>query len=355
MEVELGRHPIPDPEGGDLSLLKIPRFLGFEPTSWSPEKFQPPSTEHNTRAVPPASFSPYNTAMTTIRWRHSPSNPKQLQSNARILRWSDGSMTLQLAADPKNQYEVGKQRTGDPSSSPQSNRNGAPAKDAYMYLGAPAEASGVIRLTNHVTSLLNVAANEDNADEAIELLHAKMAEAKQKSGLPQGNVTIVSMSGDPEEARRRAEVAEKEKAKLQRRIEAQANRERTRTERVLGARSSGFGRTTGFAADGLEGADRPRNKPKPRRQRVDYDSDEDFGRRNRTREDEYDEEDDFIAGSEEDIGGEDEEEDDDVDDDIVEDRRAAASSQKRRSEGEGSPNVSRAKKRRVVEDDDDDE
>jgi len=43
-------------------------------------------------------------ALINIRWRKSPSAPKQLQSNARILRWSDSSLTLQLASNPTTQY-----------------------------------------------------------------------------------------------------------------------------------------------------------------------------------------------------------------------------------------------------------
>src|SRR5207237_3487510 len=106
MDADIARHPVPEPSDGELYLFKVPRFLEIEPTAWNHKNFQPPTTDHHSKGPPSEHFSAYNTAMTTIRWRRSPSNPSQLQSNARILRWSDGSLTLQFASDPLSQYEI---------------------------------------------------------------------------------------------------------------------------------------------------------------------------------------------------------------------------------------------------------
>src|ERR1700761_8948665 len=81
-------------------LLKVPQFLSIDPNAFSLPRFQPPSTDHHSSGPPSSGFSAFKTAQTTVRWRHSPSNPSELQSNARILRWSDGSLTLQFASDP---------------------------------------------------------------------------------------------------------------------------------------------------------------------------------------------------------------------------------------------------------------
>lgn len=106
MEPEIARHAVPEPSDGELYLLKVPPFLAIEPTAFDHTKFQPPTTDHHSKQLPSDHFSAFNTATTTIRWRRSPSDYTKLQSNARILRWSDGSLTLQLANDPLTQYEV---------------------------------------------------------------------------------------------------------------------------------------------------------------------------------------------------------------------------------------------------------
>ncbi|KAI6969143.1 hypothetical protein KC329_g13886, partial [Hortaea werneckii] len=100
MSIELPRHPAPEPSDGEMYLMKVPDFMGIDPHAYSHTTFTPPTTDHHSNKPPSAAFSVYNTAISTIRWRHSPSDPKQLQSNARVLRWSDGSMTLQLASQP---------------------------------------------------------------------------------------------------------------------------------------------------------------------------------------------------------------------------------------------------------------
>ena len=106
MDADIARHCVPEPSDGELYLLKVPRFLAIEPTAFNHKTFQAPTTDHHSKEAPSEHFSPYDTAMTTIRWRRSPSNPAELQSNARVLRWSDGSLTIQLASQPLDQYVI---------------------------------------------------------------------------------------------------------------------------------------------------------------------------------------------------------------------------------------------------------
>ena len=96
-------------------MLKIPQFMSLDPTIFKTETFQVPETDHHSTGPPSSTFSKYDTALTTLRWRYSPSKPDELQSNARILRWSDGSLTLQLASDPTTQYTI----DGKPLAPPQ--------------------------------------------------------------------------------------------------------------------------------------------------------------------------------------------------------------------------------------------
>jgi len=239
--------------------------------------------------------------------------------------------------------------------------------DTFTYLGAPSDLNQVVRITNKLTDYLTVQASADSKDDAVSRLQARMAEEATRSNPlnPAGGVTIIDQAGDPEMAKKKAEVAEKEKARAQRKLEAQQNRERDRANRVLGRSNLRTG--GGLTIGGLEDDEGPRRaRPKPRRQRRDdYDSDEDF-RRGRTREDEYDEEDDFIAASDEELGAEDaegEEDEEDIDEGVTYggNEREGTPKRSRPAEvegdetGQGSPNAVRVKRRRVVEEDDDEE
>lgn len=363
-----------------MYLTKVPRFLSIDPKAWHHTTYQPPATDHHSDAAS-ASFSAYNTALSTVHWRRSPRDPGELQSNARILRWSDGSLTLQLASNPTQQYEI----EGNPLAPRQRN----PIKptptsmkpttrdvgyDSYTYLTVPDPHNGLLRISHKITAGLSILPSAATTDDALEKLQnslAALAQGKNKSSA--GGIELVAIDEDPDLARKKAEVAEKEKQRAQKRREAAENRDRERSNRTLGRSGLGGSRygAGGLNAamledDELGGGSRPRaKKPKAaRRQRrnSEYSEDEDFGRKmGNFREDEYDEEDEFIARSDEE---EEAVESEDEDDGIIEEGRKR--SPKRKSpepadddedaEGEEEEEVvqaSRGKRRRVIEEDDD--
>lgn len=309
--------------------------------------------------------------MTTIRWRRSPSDHSQLQSNARILRWSDGSLTLQHANDATNQYEINAQMLAPPQINPivptptmiKGRRKDDQNKESYTYLVAPCEGPNVLRVTNKFTTFLSVAPTSNTKDVALEKLQNDLAAAASR-GRDDANqaISFIDVSEDPELRRQREEVQFKEKMKQQRARERHVQKEQERTSRVLGKPRGGYG----LDADLLEGEGRKRGgarKPRAqaRRGQQDWsDDDEAYAQRGTNKEDEYDDSDDFIARSDE----EEEvvEDDEDEDDGIIEEGRS------RQPKGTQSPKRGRgdyddddedvrapSKKRRVVIDDDDED
>lgn len=244
--------------------------------------------------------------------------------------------------------------------------------DTYTYLASASQEAFMVRITNKITTSLQVIPSTDGADEALERLQSSM-QAALRGGPTGGPVTMEAITEDPELAKKKAEMAEKEKLKAQRRMEAQQSRERDRTHKVFsrgGARPGGL--TVGDLEDGEGGAPRRAPRAKPRRQRRDdySDDDEDWGGRARAaKEDHYDEEDDFIAASDEDDDRDAEGEDDEDIDAMIEsrekeqrDRDRAVTPKRDRPrevdddvEPEGAQGSSpvRTKRRRVVEEDDD--
>lgn len=243
--------------------------------------------------------------------------------------------------------------------------------DSHTYLATPHEHASLIRITNHVTSSLAVQSSSDQNDDALVRLQQSLAAAtKGNKTAADGGLEIISISEDPEKAKKRAEVAEKEKLRAQRRRQMQEERERDRANRVLGRsglRTGGLG--AGLTVGGLEDDDgmattRARMikpKSKSRLRNPDY-SDEDEGYRGmrRTKEDEYDEDDDFLVRSDEEpelVPDESEEEAemaDDVDDVEEKPKKGSLKRDVAVEAGEEVVTGGRVKRRRVIEDEDED-
>ncbi|GAB1216000.1 hypothetical protein ATERTT37_005200 [Aspergillus terreus] len=324
--------------------MPVPHFLSVETEEFNPETYVAP---------------PFSTAATSLCWRHDPNNEELLQSNARIIRWEDGSMTLQLASAPKEQYRISTKPLAPLNKSGDYDTK----LDSHVYLGAAAETSSVFRLTSHLTHGLTVYPTAVETDDAVQRLQESLAAAARGGKKTvDGSAPVIEVKEDPELAKRQAELAEREKLKAARRRQQLQERELDRGSRRGYGRTGGAGLTVG----GLEDDDllsRPRAK-KPRRPNrrgeIYTDDEEDYDRRGRTREDEYDEDDGFLVGSDEEPEVVDDEEDEDIleDEDMDaegEEEEAPARTKERRASPEGgaagTPPV-RKKNRFIVEDDD---
>lgn len=362
--------------------------LGIDPKPFHHSTFVPPTTDHHSDDPPSSTFSTYQTAISTSRWRYSPSDPSEMQSNARVIRWEDGSLTVQLASNAREQYALSAKALAPPQTNPRKPVPTASKKrshtsdpydarlDSHTYLVTPHESAQILRITNHITASLAVQSSSVEEDDALIRLQERMAAAKtnKTSGGEGGGIEMLTVKEDPELAKMKAEAAEKEKIKAQRKRQQQEERERDRANRVLGRsglRTGGYGMGGGLTVGGLEGDDgmassrpsRP-SKPrkKPRRRNSEYSEDEDFRSRGRTKEDEYDEDDPFVVGSEEepelvdDPSEEEEMGDEDAEGEEVEEEevRPAKPAVKREATDDGAAG-GRAKRRRVIEEDEDEE
>jgi RNA polymerase-associated protein LEO1 len=231
--------------------------------------------------------------------------------------------------------------------------------DSHTYLATAHEATQLLRTTGHITTSLTVLPNNQVNDEALNKLQESLkAAVRGNNRNPDGGIARITVNEDPELDKRRAELAEREKNRAKRRLELSEARERDRTHRAMG-RVAGSGRLT---AAGLEddmitssGAGRRRGLPGTKKRaprRDDYSTDEDLPR-GRTREDEYDKNDDFLVDDDEEEeieeGGDDD--DDDILDDGSEDEKMAKQTSPKRNTDDGTGG--RGKRRKVIEDDED--
>ncbi|KAJ5698434.1 hypothetical protein N7462_000439 [Penicillium macrosclerotiorum] len=345
MDVGLARAPVPATSDGQVYTMRVPEFLSVEAEEFNPETYVAP---------------PYSTAATSLCWRKDPDDESLLQSNARMIQWEDGSITLQLASAPTEQYRIASKPLAPLNKSGQYDTK----LDSHVYLGAAVETASVFRLTSHVTHGLTVLPTTLETDDAVQKLQESLAAATRgNKQTADGSAPVIDLKEDPELASRKAERLEKESMRAERRRQQLADREADRGRRMA-PRTLGSGLSVGGLEDGGLLTTRPRGKPRRtnRRGEINTDDEDDYGRGPRTREDEYDEDDGFLVGSDEDIEEEiddDDEEvldDDDMDaegevDDEIAPSKPAAKAETPRS---GTP-PARKKNRYVVDDDDEDE
>lgn len=387
-DVDIAR--IRPPEGDELYALQLPPFLGLNQRNFHYPSYDPPAKPHNAASMKATDkFSPFSTATSTVYWRRDP-NPKNsdtLQSNARIIRWSDGSLTMQLASKPTQQYRISTTalRQNYDTKTNTVRKNPVPYdpnRDTHNYLAAPHNTSGLdSQITRPLDAALRIQPSGDLADESVSKLKDALFRA---ADLGDPLATMSKLKQDPEYQRLQAEKAEKEEMRAARRRENAAQRMNARRDGVLGRSGMGGGRG-GLSVAGLEDDEgmpsargtRPKGgkrRPKFNRHGIIYSDNEDESMpRGRTREDEYDREDDFLANSDEEPetyeddeelpeDDEDEDAEGEVDDDVgaVPQRKERAGTPKRPAadddagEGRASPTQAR-KKRRVIDDDDEEE
>ncbi|KAJ5490522.1 Leo1-like protein [Penicillium expansum] len=330
---------------GEVYTMRVPDFLSIEGEEFNPETYVPP---------------PYQTAATSLCWRKDPANESLLQSNARMIKWEDGSITLQLASAPLEQYRIASKPLVPLTKSGDYDHK----LDSHVYLAAGLETAQVFRLTSHITQGLTILPTTLETDDAVQRLQEQLAAAARGSKqTAAGTAPRYEITEDPELAGRRAEMMEKEAIKAERRRQQLADREADRGRRHGATRTGPTGLSVGGLEDGGLSTTRPRAKPRRqnRRGEIYTDDEEDYSRGARNREDEYDEDDGFLVGSDEELEEEAEDEEEELEDEDMdaegEDDVEAAPAKSARSKPEpqaraGTP-PARKKNRYVVDDEDD--
>lgn len=330
-----------------LHSLRVPDFIKFNPLEYKADEWQPSRWElENANAENPIPSIMYRRDAKTGR----------MQSNANIYRWSDGSVTLAIGEE---HYEIESKSLAPPSNKPYQD-----VQDAHYYAAAAHLTTNSLLVVGHLTEQFTVRPNKDFEDHALERLKAELAGARRDRGAEM----IIVTNEDPELQKKQAELAEKERMKLQRRRETAAARADGRYKGGGGGALS-IGDLEGRRGAGTAAAGRKRGAPggaKKKHRRPEYDSDDDLPSGAR-RADNYDMEDGFLVGSDEESEEveEDEEEEEILEDEEEEDeaprrKRQRTTEPDEDAEGEEDEAPAQAegssrRRRRVIADDDDEE
>ncbi|KAJ1653818.1 Paf1 complex component [Dispira simplex] len=255
-EVNITDKPLGFRDGSEHYIAKIPAFLHVEPEEFSPDDY------HEETPDPTSGLSDLNSVKlkveNTIRWRRVKGH--RVESNARFVRWSDGTMSLVLG----NEYFDAVLKP----SNPQQHILTTHHPDANLLQGCCAVNQNVTFRPSSTSSLTHKNFTMSVADR-----HRKTTKAK-----------LYHTTYDPEKAKREMEIRENERLKAQKRLEASRQRKAMRlsstlTEAALEAEE----------ADRGYGGSYRRSAPRGSHLRRDY--------HNEDAEEEYD--DDFVVADEE--------------------------------------------------------
>lgn len=281
-----------------MQAAKVPNFLRFLPTEYKSDEFHPSdwAIENSLRKIP----------TNLVRYRRNPETG-DLESNANIYRWSDGSLTLQVGEE---HFDIQAKEQVPPANKPY-----IPDRDAHRYIAAAHMGHSHLLTVAHINEEWTIRPDKKRVDEDTELLRERMTQAK--GGMKEGEM-IITATEDPELQKKQAEQAERERIRAARRRENAA-------ARIDGGGGGGGFRRGNLTIDGLEGRRAPGGRKRGpggsskrsgggRRRNDEYDSDDDLPAGAHGNANEYDREDDFIASSDEGMeSGEDGgEEDDDI-------------------------------------------
>ncbi|ROT36871.1 hypothetical protein SODALDRAFT_352106 [Sodiomyces alkalinus F11] len=357
--VEVQRHRVPKTGDGTLRSFRVPKFIRILPELYDRGTFEPTEADiANAKAENPKA---------DIRVRKDPATG-QLQSNALLHRWSDGSLTLSIGDE---HFEVSSKMLAPPL-----DKAYQELQDGHYYAAAPNLSSNHYMMVGHVSEQYAVRPGKEVEDDALAKLAERMAAASR--GVHEADMIIKTVK-DPELQKRQAEQAEKERMKAQRRRETTQARQEggagagARYGRSGGAGALSIGDLEGRKAGGgsrKRGASGVGAGGRAKRRRPEYDSDDDLPSGARRAGDDYDLGDDFIAPSDEDLSDEgggdddDDEEEEEVLDDEDEDeaprkkRRRSVESEDEDAEGDlddevAAESTSRARRRPVIHDEDD--
>ncbi|KAJ3068902.1 hypothetical protein HDU98_007998 [Podochytrium sp. JEL0797] len=308
-QLALNKRAPPAQLATDSYLAKVPHFLAFHPLPYDKAAFA--------KTLTPEILANEERKLrleNTIRWRYNSQQTMAKDSNARIVRWSDGSFSLLLHNEI---FDCHVKRSSEKS---------------HHYLASLHNNEEVLQ--NHMRIDKNVMFVSSKSGETHKRMMAAIAKKHQKE---RGVKLFTDTKFDPVVARKEAEKREREANQAAKKMQA----ERHKTANSYGGSGSGSGGGGSHAA--------AKEDRYSARRYDDYSDDEmDHHSRSRTTTnlDAYEE--DFV-------------EDDDVEEaasDSEDERRREeklrAAKRARRDEGESSSKKSIAK-RRVIDDSDDDE
>ncbi|KAK9477582.1 Leo1-like protein-domain-containing protein [Lipomyces japonicus] len=195
----LARHLAPK----KLDLLRVPNFLNVEYPAYEPEKLleQLDAGESHT-----AEFRQKLRAelQNTLRWRYTIDDKNQfkIQSNSKIIRWSDGSLSLKLG---KEIFNIKEKIIDD------------------TYVAVSYEQHEIVQFQSKINSSFTLVPTSMSS-----ATHLRLSSAITKGQVKTRNVHNIATTEDPEKMKREAEKVEESKIRARKKLDTKRRQKENR-------------------------------------------------------------------------------------------------------------------------------
>ncbi|PSS31027.1 hypothetical protein PHLCEN_2v2440 [Hermanssonia centrifuga] len=165
---EIPNIPVPRSSDGNHWVIRIPNFIKVDSKPFHPDTYIGPEQEdediHPGESLREKSMSIKLKVENTVRWRWSRDGSVQdrRQSNSRVIRWSDGSLSLKLGKELfditqsiDNSAAVPRQAIGGPSQSSQGTLSGAKPQ-GLTYLVAQHKRAEILQCETTITGYMSL-------------------------------------------------------------------------------------------------------------------------------------------------------------------------------------------------------
>ncbi|KAI8577396.1 hypothetical protein K450DRAFT_252239 [Umbelopsis ramanniana AG] len=201
VELTMPELPLPVSKDGKFHLAKLPKFLNIEPTSFSPETYD--ASISNAVGDMTSQELIRRQVESTIRWRKIVDERGNLstESNARLVEWEDGSMSLVLGSE---YFDVNVK---------------AMSSEEHHYLLAHQTSSGILESHLKFTNNMSFRPSDLKSD-----THRNLTAQIADKHVRKTRTKMFMTEQDPERVKHEAEMREQERLRAQRKLESSRRR-----------------------------------------------------------------------------------------------------------------------------------
>ncbi|CAN6668095.1 RNA polymerase-associated protein Leo1p [Trichomonascus vanleenenianus] len=195
VEVTIPRYPPSHAPSSKTYFVRVPKFLNVDAHPFNADKFVEQCEKDLGESSVEEKTQFKLKSENTVRWKYGRDDSGNMikQSNARFVKWSDGSMSLQLGEELFDVYEK-------------------PYEDTFLTLSHPT--NQLLQATAMLSKAMTFVPTSTKS-----LTHKRITEELAKQRLKGASVGNVATIDDPEKIKREAEKAEETNLRARRKLE----------------------------------------------------------------------------------------------------------------------------------------
>ncbi|KAK9453773.1 Leo1-like protein-domain-containing protein [Dipodascopsis uninucleata] len=204
MEITMPRYLTSHTAPSKLSITRIPNFLNIEYSAFDPGSYLEIAENIQGEDADDLRKRLRAEVQNTIRWRYVQGENSQMkiQSNVRVIKWSDGSMSLKLG---KEIFDITEKPVDD------------------TYLAVSHDEQEIVQFQARVDSSMTIVPTSTSS-----ITHMRLSKAISRGNVKVRNVHDIATVEDPEKMIREAEKAEESKLRARKKLDSKRRQRENR-------------------------------------------------------------------------------------------------------------------------------